>query len=617
MRYVLLAISIVLVALAWPVSAQDDESEAVEGAEAEAQSEEQQPEEQTEEEDRRVRRLGDVLGGGSDEFDIDFSDLDMPQQPVEDVPEVSLPDEERDEQLQLLLRRLAFVPSDEEAQESLEALLDEVEVDIEEALADDDLESAQRLAEVLEEVQPEREIVAEVAAAVERQESVGQVLTQAEAALEAGQLTEPPGENAAELYARVLEIEPGNEQAQSGLVETHQAVVASAVELAREDLDFEGAEERLAEAEELREAPEMISEARDNIASFRERHVESLDSEAVTHIDEGRFDEADEVITDLVALGHDPDRLESLRDSLADARLYGSFEPGQVFRDELENGRRGPAMVVVPAGSFQMGSPEDEEDRMSNEGPLHRVTFERGFALSRTEVTVGDFAAFVSDTGYRTDAEISGGSRVYDLESGRMDEASGTFWRQDYAGRDADDDLPVIHISWRDAKAYVDWLAEQTGRSYRLPSEAEFEYALRAGTQTPYWWGEGSPPENDVENVTGDRDVSPTGARWNVAFRRYSDGHWGPAPVGSLQANPFDLHDMGGNVMEWVEDCWHDSFVRAPDDGSAWVNPGCERRVIKGASWSSTPAMSRSAFRISSNVSSTDMRVGFRIARDL
>jgi formylglycine-generating enzyme required for sulfatase activity len=120
-----------------------------------------------------------------------------------------------------------------------------------------------------------------------------------------------------------------------------------------------------------------------------------------------------------------------------------------------------------------------------------------------------------------------------------------------------------------------------------------------------------------MENVTGDRDVSPTGARWNVAFRRYGDSYWGPAPVDTLMRNPFELSDIGGNVMEWVDDCWHDSFVRAPDDGSSWVNPGCERRVIKGASWSSTPAMSRSAFRIASSTTSTDMRVGFRVARDL
>ncbi len=610
MRHLLLAMSVAVLFAPWSVSAQD-ESEATEGAETEAQAEES-------EEQRRVRRLGDIVGSDTAEFDIDFEGLDIPEQPVEDVPEVSLPDAEQDERLQTLLRRRAFVPNDEATLDAISDLLDEVEADIEQALADGELAEAQQLSAVVAEVDSERAIVDEVETAVERDASIGQALEQAAAALEAGRLTQPAGDNAAELFARALELEPGNETAEAGLVDTHQAIVASAVDMARDDLDFEGAEARLVEAEDLREAPEAVAEARESIAEFRERHIEDLHAEVVTQIDDGSYDEAEENITDLVALGHDRERVDMLQASLADARLYGSFEPGQAFSDEVARlGRSGPEMVVIPAGSFRMGSPEDEDERMNNEGPQRRVTFERGFALSRTEVTVGQYSAFIRATGYRTDAEISGESRVYDLESGRMVQRDGVNWRLDYAGEDASDDLPVIHVSWRDARAYVEWLSEETDRSYRLPSEAEFEYALRAGTQSPYWWGDGSPPENDMENVTGDRDTSPTGARWNVAFRRYGDGHWGPAPAGSLARNPFDLNDMGGNVMEWVADCWHDSFVRAPSDGSAWVNPGCERRVIKGASWSSTPSMSRSAFRISSSTTSTDMRVGFRIARDL
>ncbi|WP_376690090.1 formylglycine-generating enzyme family protein [Wenzhouxiangella sp. EGI_FJ10409] len=610
MRHLLLAMSVALIFAPWGASAQD-ESEATEGAEPQAEAEDS-------EEQRRVRRLGDIVGSGTAEFDIDFQGLDIPEQPVEDVPEVSLPDPEQDERLQTLLRTRAFVPNDEDTLAAISDLLDEVEADIEQALADEDLTLAQQLASVVAEVDSERAIVQEVEAAVDRESTIGQTLDQAAAALEGGRLTQPAGDNAAELFARVLEIEPGNPTAQSGLAETHDAIVADALAMAREDLDFEGAEARLAEAEDVQEAPDAVAEARESIAEFREGHIADLHAEVLTHIDEGRYDEAEASITELVALGHDRERVESLQASLADARLYGSFEPGQVFSDEVARlGSSGPEMVVVPAGTFMMGSPEDEEDRMNNEGPQHRVTFDRGFALSRTEVTVGQFSAFVRATGYRTDAEMSGGSRVYDLDSGRMDQRSDVNWRLDYSGEEASDDLPVIHISWRDANAYAEWLAEETGRSYRLPSEAEFEYALRAGSQTPYWWGDGSPPENNMENVTGDRDTSPTGARWNVAFRRYADGHWGPAPVGSLMRNPFELNDMGGNVMEWVQDCWHDSFVRAPSDGSAWVNPGCERRVIKGASWSSTPSMSRSAFRISSSTTSTDMRVGFRIARDL
>ncbi|NBB92701.1 MAG: SUMF1/EgtB/PvdO family nonheme iron enzyme [Gammaproteobacteria bacterium] len=607
MRYLPLAFSVVLALAPFGISAQESTEETGSEAQAEDQGEE-----------RRVRRLGDVLGEGSDEFSMDIPNIAVPAEPVEDVPQVTLPDPEQDQRLQMLLRTRAFVPNDPDTEQAISDLLDEVEVDIRAALDEENFELAQQLAGVVREVEPEREIIAEVADAVERDATVGQWLEQAQAALEAGQLTAPPGANAVELFNQVLEAEPDNAEAQAGLVSTHQALLADAIAMARDDLDFEGAEARLVEAEEVREAPEAVTEARASIADFRTRYVEQLDSEVLAHIDEGRFEEAEDAITELVALGHDRNRIDALQASLTDARRYGSFQPGQVFSEQIERlGISGPQMVVVPAGSFMMGSPEDEEDRMANEGPQRRVTFDRGFAVALTEVTVGQFAEFVSDTGYRTDAEISGGSRVYDLESGRMDEEDDIHWRHDYSGEDADEDLPVIHISWRDASAYANWLSDQTGRTYRLPSEAEFEYALRAGSQAPYWWGNGSPPEDEVENVTGDGDVSPTGARWNVAFRRYTDDFWGPAPVATLQTNPFGLYDMSGNVMEWVDDCWHDSFVRAPSDGTAWVNPGCERRVIKGASWSSTPAMSRSAFRISSSTSSTDMRVGFRIVRDL
>lgn len=610
MRFLLFATSVVLMFASWAVSAQE-ESGSTEGAEAEAQAE-------ASEEQRRVRRLGDVVGSETAEFDIDFENLDIPQQPVEDVPAVSLPDPQQDAELQRLLRQRAFVPDNQETLAALGALLDEVEVDINDALAQGDLALARQLAGVIAGVDPDRAVIEEVQAAADRQDTIGQTLRQAAAALEAGRLTQPAGDNAAELFARVLQMDPGNATAQTGLVQAHQEIVASAVAMARDELDFEGAEQRLVEAEGAYESPEAVAEARESIAQFRDRHIEQLHQAALTHIDEGRYDQADESITELVALGQDRALVESLQASLADARLYGSFEPGQAFRDQIERlGRAGPEMVVLPAGNFMMGSPENEKERVSNEGPRHRVTFDRGFALSRTEITVDQFADFVNATGYRTDAEISGGSRVYDLDTGRMDERSDINWRLDYSGANADGNLPVIHISWRDANAYVEWLSEETGRSYRLPSEAEFEYGLRGGTQTPYWWGAGSPPESNMENVTGDRDVSPTGARWNVAFRRYSDGYWGPGPVASLARNPFGLNDMGGNVMEWVEDCWHDSFVRAPEDGSAWINPGCGRRVIKGASWSSTPGMSRSAFRISSTTTSTDMRVGFRVARDL
>ena len=159
-------------------------------------------------------------------------------------------------------------------------------------------------------------------------------------------------------------------------------------------------------------------------------------------------------------------------------------------------------------------------------------------------------------------------------------------------------------------------LAEQTGLRYRLPSEAEFEYVLRAGGRGRYPWGDGAPPRGML-NTTGGNDRSPGGRPWANAFEGYGDGHWGPAPVGSLVVNPWGLHDLSGNVSEWVADCWHDSFRRAPKDGSAWVNPGCRNQVIRGGSWASSPAQTRSAWRAPAQVDTTNARLGFRVVRDL
>ena len=197
-----------------------------------------------------------------------------------------------------------------------------------------------------------------------------------------------------------------------------------------------------------------------------------------------------------------------------------------------------------------------------------------------------------------------------------MTDRDGINWRHDFEGKDADGSDPVLHVSWSDAQAYVKWLSEQTGRTYRLPTEAEFEYAIRAGSVTRYWWGENR-PTSLVENLTGAEDTSRGGRHWSRGFRGYDDGYWGPAPGAPFQANSLGLYDMAGNVSEWVEDCWHQTYALAPADGSAWVNPGCERKVVRGGFWASAPEQARSASRISASVNLHGPRVGIRIARDL
>lgn len=328
-------------------------------------------------------------------------------------------------------------------------------------------------------------------------------------------------------------------------------------------------------------------------------------------------DKAREILVQLIALGIAQEKVVGYRRAIDNIERYGAYDPGQTISDPFLTGEQsGPDLVVIPEGQFMMGSSSSERGRADHEGPRHRVVFSGGFALGRFEVTVKEFRLFVEDIGYRTDAERAGRGKIYDPRTRRITEQPGVNWRLDYQGKRAQDDLPVIHVSWRDAQAYVAWLAQKTGQAYRLPSEAEFEYALRAGSQWAYPWGAGMPTEL-VGNFAGDGDRSPTQARWSVSFPDYADGHWGPAPVGQFQSNAMGLYDMGGNVMEWTQDCWHDSYVRAPTDGSAWVNPGCRHHVVRGGSWASTPLLARSAHRLAMAGNQTDVRVGFRVARDL
>ena len=248
------------------------------------------------------------------------------------------------------------------------------------------------------------------------------------------------------------------------------------------------------------------------------------------------------------------------------------------FRDNLKDGGLGPEMVVIPAGSFQMGSPDKEPGRDKDEGPRHAVTIP-SFALGRYEVTFDDYDRFARATG-----------RTLPSDQG---------W-----GRG---NRPVIHVSWNDAQAYAHWLATQTGHSYRLPTEAEWEYAARAGTTTPYWWGD----QASHEQANYGKDECCGGLATGRDQWEYT------APAGSFPANLFGLYDTAGNVWEWVADCYHDNYQGAPDDGSAWEDkPSCNRGV-RGGSWLNNPQYLRSAYRGGSGPDDTDLNRGFRLARAL
>jgi formylglycine-generating enzyme required for sulfatase activity len=293
-------------------------------------------------------------------------------------------------------------------------------------------------------------------------------------------------------------------------------------------------------------------------------------------------------------------------------------EPGTVFSDCADC----PSLVVIPTGSFLMGSefiePADvdnvqQEDRY--EGPVREVTIARPFALGETQVTVAQFARFVADTGHQTAAAC----RDSHPGVGRQGEVAGLTWREAAPGRKAMPDQPVGCVSWLDAKAYVGWLASKTGQPYRLPSEAEWEYAARAGRpETLYAWGDDPAEACEHGNVL-DRDGSGADPqRLRIAADCY-DGWAQVAPVKQFAPNPFGLYDITGNLWEWVEDCYRIPYPEdAPVDGSAYqVDGACDRRGTRGGSWTTGIERQRLAFRGRDPETLTSWIFGFRIARDL
>ena len=257
-------------------------------------------------------------------------------------------------------------------------------------------------------------------------------------------------------------------------------------------------------------------------------------------------------------------------------KAMGIHQAGDVFRDCAEC----PEMVVIPAGSFMMGSPPSEEGRFGNEGPVHRVTIQDPLPVGRHEVTFAEW-----------DACSRGGGCLHvpdDRGWGRGNR-------------------PVINVSWKDAQSYVGWLSRKTGKTYRLLSESEWEYAARAGTTAPFHYG------GTLSTVQANYDG-------NFAYGSGREGEYREktVPVGSFPPNEFGLHNVHGNVRELVEDCWHDSYNGAPSDGSAWTSGGeCSLRVVRGGSWVDAPRVLRSASRYGYPSGYRNVFVGFRVARTL
>jgi formylglycine-generating enzyme required for sulfatase activity len=461
--------------------------------------------------------------------------------------------------------------------------------------------------------------VDEVAALRERhavQPQVDERLREGAQRMAAGQRFEPEGASALDSYRAALALDARNLVAQQGLAGIEEAILARALAAASED-DFEVADRLLGLATSVLPGTQGQLVTRGRVLELKRTRADGLIVAAGAALDARNSESADGLIARAAALVPEDARLVELRQRADNARTYANQQPGDVVTDAfIDREGSAPALVVIPIGEFDMGSPANERGRREHEGPQHRVRMQRPFAIGRSEVTQSDFARFIRASGYVTDAERIGTSSIYDEKSGRISNSQGVHWRNDFVGEAAKPNDPVIHVSFNDAVAFTAWISERTGKPYRLPSESEFEYALRAGTTTRFWWGNGN-PLRVVGNYTGDGDLSRTKRSWTRAFPRYSDGFFGPAPVMSFAANGFGVHDMNGNVSEWVEDCWHDSFLRAPDDGTAWVNRGCARRVVRGGSWGSSSDQFRSAYRSSSPSEVRSARIGFRVARDL
>lgn len=476
------------------------------------------------------------------------------------------------------------------------------------------LQFALRHGTVLRTLWPAHPEVQRFLAALDR---AGQAITLAEAgdrARSEGRL-DVPQRGALAYYRKAQALWPGLRRVQQGIAAVQEQLLAQAQVQARQG-DFDAAYALLGRARQARDDA-AIAAMQAQIEAIRSDQIRRLGDEGMMALGDANLRLARERLAQILRIARPGDPVSvALRERIDQVSRYGLFKPGQVFTDALPDGSRGPSMIVVPHGRFLMGAIPDDGEASSDEQPRHPVQFERGFALSRYEITVGEFRRFVEATGYVTRASRRGHSLTYDARSGNFVRASGVDWRMGYDGRPAADDMPVLHVTARDAEAYAAWLSEQTGAHYRLPSEAEFEYALRAGGRGRFPWGDGPPPLQQA-NLAGGKDVSPQGRHWQNAFVGYGDGWWGPAPVGRFRANAFGLYDMDGNVSEWVADCWHRGYRRAPGNGAAWVNPGCRTRMYRGGNWSSAPVQVRASWRTSGGVDVTSAWVGFRLARQI
>lgn len=353
-------------------------------------------------------------------------------------------------------------------------------------------------------------------------------------------------------------------------------------------------------------------------------------------LNDGDFDRARELVERSVAVtGESEDTDELLREiKTKEAQLASSrFKPLQEVIEFQDL-----AMVAIPTGDFTMGLNPTTMDRFSNflgslgtsegnesaisrneEHPVHYVVIDQPIAVSVNEITVGQFGAFVEETGYVTDAERAGASIAY-FQTADIDVAR--TWREDYLGNAAEPNMPVIYVSFNDATAYARWFSDKTGAVYRLPSESEFEYAVRAGNTGSTPWLNNPPPAN-AGNFRGQLDTPPPtwgdaiGNRPVRTVRGYGDGSFGPAAVDTFDPNIWGLESMLGNVSEWTADCHTPGYEGKGQSQAARSDGNCDYRIVRGTDWASDSRQLRVTFRQGQPEDYSSNRIGFRLVREL
>ena len=464
---------------------------------------------------------------------------------------------------------------------------------------------------------------------------VARLLAAAEADLKARRLTSPVRNNAWEKYQEVLKLDSGNPEAVKGMeqvIGSYMELFGSAVEqeafgkasgyltrirelhpdspvLEAGEQRLEAAKQaradRLAEIERQRQAEEAARQAeleQQRVAQAIKAHWTAFESA----LEAEDLDEAADILVQVRALHPEEPGLAAGEERLAAAQA--ALERQRQAAEEKARQLAGD-MVSIPGGSFRMGDLSGEG--VDAERPVHSVTVP-AFKLGKYEVTVGQFRRFVEATGYRTDAErnADGNAGCYSNTSGdEWDWVSGRSWRN--PGFSVGDEHPVECVSWNDAQAFIEWLAAQTGEAFRLPSEAEWEYAARAGSSTTYHFG------NSESQLCRYGNHADTSTDFDWRNKSCSDGVGKrTAAVGRYQPNSYGLYDVHGNVWEWVQDCWNGTYRGAPTNGRAWTSGDCSQRMIRGGSWHVNPWNLRSALRYWFPRSYRGYIVGFRLAQD-